>query len=40
MLNKADTEERRKTALEIWRKMERMKGEYVVQEVRTVIVGR
>lgn len=40
VLNKADTEERRKTALEIWRKMEQMKGEYGVQEVRTVIVGR
>ncbi len=40
VLNKADTEERRKTALEIWRKMEQMKGEYGVEEVRTVIVGR
>ena len=40
VLNKADTEERRRTALEVWKEMERIRGCCGMREVRTVVVGR
>lgn len=39
VLNKADTEERRRTALEVWKEMERIRGCCGMREVRTVVVG-
>lgn len=39
VLNKADTEERRGMALEVWKEMERIRGCCGMREVRTVVVG-